>query len=215
MHPRIKLELDREDFRMRRLRGRAYGLRLNRTAAEAKIYPYLIPEYEFQLPLLDYIVDFVNVERGIALEIDGGFHLAQPRKDINRMWNLYSACGLRTIRFVNEEVLRDVEKSVARLREFEIKPIPPMPWIETEEERQRKVDRKDELKEIARRFSLFENLAIGKTRKEAYALFGYMQPQDELDLEVLTRIQERLYFWPEEGYVAPGLQRITARKSDS
>lgn len=212
MHPRIKRELDREDFRMRRLRARAYGLRLNRTAAEAKIYSYLIPEYEFQLPLLDYIVDFVNVERGIAVEIDGGYHLAQPRKDINRMWSLYSNCGLFTIRFVNEEVLGDVGKSLIRLREFEANPVTPIPWVESEGERQRKIDRKGELKEIARRFSVFENQAIGKTRKEAYALFGYMQPKDNLDLEVLTRIQERLYFWPEEGYVAPGLQRITARK---
>lgn len=212
MHPRIKQELDREDFRMRRLRSRAYGLRLNRTAAEAEIYNYLVPGYEFQFPLLDYIIDFVNVEREVAVEIDGGYHLAQPRKDANRMWTLYCTCGLSTIRFVNEEVLRDVEKSVARLREFEANPIPPTAWVESEEERQRKVDRKVELKEIARRFSAFENQAIGKTRKEAYTLFGYMQPKDNLDVEVLSRIQERLYFWPEEGYAAPGLQRITARK---
>ena len=212
MNPRIKKELDREDFRMRRLRMRAYGLRLNRTAAEEKIYDYLIPEYEFQVPLLDYIIDFVNVERGIAVEIDGGYHLAQPRKDANRMWNLYNACGLSTIRFVNEEVLRDVEKTLARLREFETNPIPPTPWIESEEERQRKINRKAELKEIVRRSSIFDNQAMGKTRKEVYEIFDHMQPKDSLDLEVLIRIREKLYYWPEEGYVAPGLQRITARK---
>lgn len=212
MHPRIKQELDRDDFRMRRLRVRAYGLRLNRTAAEDKIYNYLVPGYEFQLPILDYIVDFVHLDRGVAIEIDGGHHLTQAHKDANRTWNLYSACGLSTIRFVNEEILGDVEKSVARLREFEANPVLPVPWIESEEERLRKINRKTELKEIARRFSVFENQAIGRTRREVYALFDSMQPEDDLDREVLSRIQEKLYYWPEEGYVAPGLQRITARK---
>ena len=209
---RIKKQLDREDFRMRRLRTRAYGLRLNRTPGEEKIYDYLVPEYEFQVPLLDYIVDFVNIERGIGVEIDGGYHLAQPRKDINRMWNLYQNCGLFTIRFPNEEIFRDVEGCVNRIREFEANPVQPKPWIETKESQRKKADRKIELKEIANRVSIFENQTIGKTRGEVYEFFNHIQPKDNLDLEVLVRIKDKLYYWPEDGYVAPGLQRVTAEK---
>jgi|SRR5579859_4982457 len=212
MDPRIKRELDREDFRMRRLRVRAYGLRLNRTPGEEKIYNYLIPEYEFQVPLLDYIVDFVNLEKGIGVEIDGGYHLAQPRKDINRMWKLFDHCGICTIRFANEEVFNDLEGCVSQIREFEANPTPPEPWIETEEEHQRKINRKVELKEITNRMSNFEKLTIGKTRKEVYELFDLMRPKDDLDLEVLARIKDKLYYWPEDGYVSPGLQRVTAGK---
>ena len=61
----------------------------------------------------DYIVDFANLYTKLIIEVDGGYH-SEPRQtedDENRTQHL-EAMGFRVIRFSNEEVLFDIEKTL-------------------------------------------------------------------------------------------------------
>lgn len=58
--------------------------------------------------ILDYIVDFVCLERRLVIEVDGGYHFQtdQMAQDAYRTENLEKE-GFRVIRFTNERVLQD------------------------------------------------------------------------------------------------------------
>ena len=61
----------------------------------------------------DYIVDFANLYTKLIIEVDGGYH-SEPRQaedDEIRTQHL-EAMGFRVIRFSNEEVLFDIEKTL-------------------------------------------------------------------------------------------------------
>jgi very-short-patch-repair endonuclease len=56
-----------------------------------------------------YIVDFLCDEGAIVIEVDGNVHLLQTDYDERRTTYL-RACGLRVLRFRNEEVLHERER---------------------------------------------------------------------------------------------------------
>jgi len=64
----------------------------------------------------DFIVDFVCRERGIIIEVDGGYHLdpAQQEDDQLRTEKL-EALGFNVIRFRNEEVMFDYDNVQSRI----------------------------------------------------------------------------------------------------
>ena len=64
----------------------------------------------------DYIVDFVSLEYKIVIEVDGGYH-AEPRQkeDDARRTESLNRLGFDVVRFTNEEVLFDTEKTMERL----------------------------------------------------------------------------------------------------
>jgi very-short-patch-repair endonuclease len=194
------------------LRGYAEKLRAHQTVAEERLKLRLGPEYWFQVPLDNYILDFFHPQELIDVEIDGKRHLAYPRRDANRAYALYEKLGICTIRFLNEEVIKDIDLCIVRLNQFRKNPIIPTKWQETPEDVERKKLRKIELGEIRTRVVDFENRMMKKTRREVISEFERLQPQDDLDLEVFERLYKKVYFfWPEEGYTSPGLQTITAR----
>ena len=61
-----------------------------------------------QHPLGRYIVDFVCLERGLIIEVDGGQHSRQTAYDSARSEWLESE-GFMVLRFWNNEVLTDTE----------------------------------------------------------------------------------------------------------
>ena len=89
---------------------RARQLRTTQTDAERRLWRYLrnrqLCGFKFrrQFPIRPYICDFVCVEAGLIVEIDGGQHLSDESRDAVRTRYLESA-GYRTVRYWNNDVL--------------------------------------------------------------------------------------------------------------
>ncbi len=65
-------------------------------------------KFRRQQPIGKYIVDFVCVEKGLIVELDGGQHAQQASSDVERTAWL-EAQGFRVIRFWNHEVLNEID----------------------------------------------------------------------------------------------------------
>jgi len=94
-------------------------LRKASTDAEQRVWSRLRSSqlgYKFrrQHELVGYIVDFVCVERGLIVELDGSQHLDQTNYDETRTAGL-EALGFRVIRFWNNDVLLDTENVLAAI----------------------------------------------------------------------------------------------------
>ncbi len=91
----------------------AKSLRTNQTDAELKIWQALragrLMNYKFkrQVPLADFIVDFVCFEQKLIVEIDGGQHM-NSAQDIKRDIKL-NTMGFRVLRFWNNEIIDNFE----------------------------------------------------------------------------------------------------------
>jgi len=90
------------------------NLRKNQTKAEIKIWRHLknraLSGFKFrrQCPIGPYIVDFVCFEKMLVIEIDGGQHADQLKKDVRRTKYL-SERGFSVMRFWNNAVLADTD----------------------------------------------------------------------------------------------------------
>ena len=61
-----------------------------------------------QKPLLDYIVDFYCEELALVIEVDGESHVGNEEYDKKRDEEL-SKEGIITVRYTNDEVLKNIE----------------------------------------------------------------------------------------------------------
>ncbi|MBI2235322.1 MAG: aminotransferase class V-fold PLP-dependent enzyme, partial [Micavibrio aeruginosavorus] len=111
---------------------RARNLRNNLTDAEKHLWrklqhKQLGVKFRRQHPIDRYIVDFVNLDHGLIVEVDGGQH-ADNAKDTERTAFLESK-GYKVIRFWNNEVLGNIEGVVETImREIEtLPPLSPLP----------------------------------------------------------------------------------------
>ena len=105
------------------LQKHAEQLRRNPTMAEAVIlgineYGGLGVRFDFNAPLLRWIIDFYDPTTGLAVEIDGPPHL----KPANKRYDAYRTdtleyFGVAMIRFQNEEVLSETSRVVASILE--------------------------------------------------------------------------------------------------
>ena len=95
------------------LKTRARNLRKNQTDAEKSLWRYLrnrgLNGYKFrrQHPVGPYIADFVCVEKGLIVELDGGQHALRHEKDLKRSAYL-EASGFQILRFWNNQVLKEI-----------------------------------------------------------------------------------------------------------
>ena len=93
---------------------RAMRLRRDLTDAERVLWRHLRgrglndAKFRRQHPIGRYVVDFVCLETGLVIEIDGGQHAQQRAQDAARTRYL-EAEGFRVIRFWNNEVAENVE----------------------------------------------------------------------------------------------------------
>lgn len=84
-------------------------------------------KFKRQKPIGLYIVDFVCVEYGLIIELDGGQHAEQTEYDEARTANLNQS-GFTVLRFWNHEVLQQMSEVLERIRMFVIEqPSPPAP----------------------------------------------------------------------------------------
>lgn len=90
----------------------ARGLRQTQTEAEALLWRHLrgrqLQGFKFrrQHPLGPFVLDFVCVDAGLVIELDGGQHVDAQAYDARRTAFLEQQ-GLRVIRFWNHEVLTE------------------------------------------------------------------------------------------------------------
>ncbi|MBQ6189423.1 MAG: endonuclease domain-containing protein [Bacteroidaceae bacterium] len=96
--------------------------RKNATLAEDVLWKHL-RKNDFGIKFLrqhvigDYIVDFVSLEQGLVIEVDGGYH-SEPRQqedDQQREQDL-QRMGYHVMRFRNEEVLFDIDNVLEKIR---------------------------------------------------------------------------------------------------
>ena len=97
---------------------RARELRANMTDAERKLWQILrqrqVSEFKFrrQVPIGNYIADFVCANAKIVLEVDGGQHGTPPDAERDR-W--FASQGYRVLRFPNNEVEQNPEGVYGRV----------------------------------------------------------------------------------------------------
>ena len=92
------------------MKNHARKLRSNQTDAERRLWQFLrnrqLRGFKFrrQYPMPPFIGDFVCVEAGLVIEIDGGQHLLDQSRDAVRARFLESI-GYRTVRYWDNDVL--------------------------------------------------------------------------------------------------------------
>ena len=92
----------------------ARQLRRQDTEAERELWAYLRNrrfggrKFRKQVPIGPYFADFVCLELGIVIEVDGRYHLKQQDADENRT-HYFKEQGLQVMRFWNEDVLNNID----------------------------------------------------------------------------------------------------------
>lgn len=98
----------------------ARSLRKTLTSAEDVLWQALrgrrLQGFKFrrQVPLLNYTVDFLCIERKLIVEIDGKQHEWYAEYDARRTQEIESH-GFAIIRFTNGEVMNDLESVLMRI----------------------------------------------------------------------------------------------------
>ena len=119
-----------------RLTGLAKALRNRSTDAERLLWRHLRArqmeglKFRRQQPIGDYIVDFVCLEEGLVIEVDGGHHAGglEKEKDTAREQWLEEQ-GFTVLRFWDNEVLSNTEgvlKAIREVCEGHPPPAPPL-----------------------------------------------------------------------------------------
>lgn len=103
-----------QDRGIRATRVKARELRNNPTEAEQTLWQHLCRhqfgghKFRRQVPLGQYIVDFVCLEEKLIIEVDGGQHSEWVLYDTGRtVW--LETQGFRVLRFWNHEILRNID----------------------------------------------------------------------------------------------------------
>jgi len=129
--------------------------RMNATETEAMLWQQvrggnLGLKFRRQHPIDVYIVDFVCLSKALIVEIDGGYHKDKEQQFYdNERTKLLETIGFKVIRFTNEEILRELEQVIAKIKEaaanlpdlisaFETSPPAPLPSGRGEEESPKK-----------------------------------------------------------------------------
>ena len=74
-------------------------------------------KFRRQVPLGPYIADFLCVEKKLIIELDGKSHEGKKSYD-ERRTEFLEKCGLRVLRFKNDDVEDDVEIVLKRISEI-------------------------------------------------------------------------------------------------
>ncbi len=106
----------------------AKKLRISSTDTEKYLWKYLrgrqLEEIKFrrQHPIGRYIVDFINLERKIIIELDGGQHLENKKDKLRDRW--LEEQGYEVLRFWDNEVLTNIEGVLESIRKKLYSPSP-------------------------------------------------------------------------------------------
>ena len=114
------------------LTGVARRLRKHSTDTEGHLWRYLrdrqIEGFKFrrQQPVGSYVVDFVNLEKKVVIELDGGQHALHPGDRIRDEW--FRAEGYKVLRIWDNQVFGNLEGVLENIRIALLTPHPdPLP----------------------------------------------------------------------------------------
>lgn len=95
---------------------KARNLRKNMTEFEQKLWHYLRDrrfcntKFRRQVPIQNYIADFICFEKRIVIELDGSGHLEQTQYEYDRKRDdFFIEQGYRVLRFYNNELSNNFE----------------------------------------------------------------------------------------------------------
>ena len=97
-------------------------MRKNPTVAEKKLWNRLRSKqmkglkFRRQQTIDDIIVDFVNLDKRIVIEVDGGQHAIEKDKDKERDEKLKEK-GFTVLRFWNNDVINNTDEVLERIRQ--------------------------------------------------------------------------------------------------
>jgi very-short-patch-repair endonuclease len=75
-------------------------------------------KFRRQHPLLNYIADFYCHEKKLVIEVDGAVHAKEANAEYDKgRTSELTELGVTVIRFWNDEVMIDIEKVLARIKE--------------------------------------------------------------------------------------------------
>lgn len=119
---------------MSRLTSLARNLRQNQTEAEQKLWfelrnrRFLGLKFRRQVAIEGYIADFMCVEQGVIIELDGGQHTEAEDHDRERS-DVLESRGFIVKRYWNNDVLVNMDAVLADLKET-LNPLTPTlsPW---------------------------------------------------------------------------------------
>jgi very-short-patch-repair endonuclease len=80
-------------------------------------------KFRRQQPIGKYIVDFISLEKGIVIEVDGGQHAINKEKDVERDEWLTKE-GFTVLRFWDNDVLKNIGGVMEVIREKCLSPSP-------------------------------------------------------------------------------------------
>ena len=94
----------------------------NPTSSEQKLLTALIQhlpnlEFQFQVVMVPFIVDFVSLKKKVIIEVDGKSHIGTFDSDDTRQRNL-ERDGYSFLRFTHDEVMISIDQVVAEIRKF-------------------------------------------------------------------------------------------------
>ena len=94
-------QTEAESFLWRQLKGNSLGVKFKR-----------------QMIILNFIVDFVCLEKSLVIEVDGGYHF----KDKQMEWDAYRTeelekLGFKVLRFRNENITLEIDQVLKTIQE--------------------------------------------------------------------------------------------------
>lgn len=106
------------------LKEHAKENRKNPTFAEKVLWEHLRNnalgcKFRQQHPILDFIADFICLDKHLIIEVDGEYHNDEEQllEDEQRSNRLYRK-GYYVLRFTNDEVINHAEEVVERIKEI-------------------------------------------------------------------------------------------------
>jgi very-short-patch-repair endonuclease len=117
---------------VKELTGVARSLRKKSTDTEQCLWRHLrdrqVEGFKFrrQQPVGRYVVDFVNLEKKVVIELDGGQHAVNPSDKLRDEW--FRGEGYEVLRFWDNEVFSNLEGVLDSIRNVLLTPHPdPLP----------------------------------------------------------------------------------------
>ena len=114
------------------LTGVARSLRKQSTDTEQYLWRHLrdrqLEGFKFrrQQPVGRYVVDFVNLEKKVVIELDGGQHAVDPSDKMRDEW--LRGEGYEVLRFWDNQVFSNLEGVLEKIRDALLTPHPnPLP----------------------------------------------------------------------------------------
>ncbi len=124
---------------MKMLTGVARRLRKRSTDTERHLWKHIrdrqVEGFKFrrQQPIGRYVVDFVNLEKRLVIEVDGGQHMFDRADEIRDEW--FRTEGYEVLRFWDNEVFSNIEGALEKIRNALLTPHPgPLPQGEREKQ---------------------------------------------------------------------------------